>query len=161
MADIVTPEVRSRLMAGIRGRRNRSTELLLASLLRSARLNGWRRHLPITLEIRSAAGGRGQRSKVRPDFVFRKKKVAVFVDGCFWHGCPEHSVRPKSNEAFWAAKIGGNEARDRLVSKSLKARGWVVIRIWEHELLKPSQVLRLLRTKLERELHADVRRIDA
>ena len=69
--------------------------------------------------------------KVRPDFVFPKIKVAVFVDGCFWHGCPRHATRPKNNRAFWDKKLAGNKARDVLVTKTLRRAGWRVIRIWE------------------------------
>lgn len=71
--------------------------------------------------------------RVRPDVVFAKAKVAVFVDGCFWHGCPTHATTPKSNTSYWGPKLAANEARDRRVDAALASEGWRVIRIWEHE----------------------------
>jgi DNA mismatch endonuclease (patch repair protein) len=73
---------------------------------------------------------------VRPDFVFPSLKLAVFVDGCFWHGCPRHATKPKNNAAFWRKKLAANQARDRLVTRVLRSRGWRVLRIWEHELTR-------------------------
>jgi DNA mismatch endonuclease (patch repair protein) len=70
----------------------------------------------------------------KPDFAFRKERVAIFVDGCFWHCCPKHGKMPASNRAFWKEKLAGNRARDRLVNWTLRRRGWRVLRIWEHEL---------------------------
>jgi DNA mismatch endonuclease (patch repair protein) len=70
---------------------------------------------------------------VRPDLAFPRLKIAVFVDGCFWHGCPAHGTAPKTNAEYWAPKLQRNRARDRLVSAALGDAGWVVIRIWEHE----------------------------
>ncbi len=88
---------------------------------------------------------------VRPDFVFRRvlpdgsQGVAVFVDGCFWHGCPKHANLPVNNRAFWRRKLAVNRARDLLVSKSLRKMGWRVVRIWEHELADHRACLRRLR----------------
>ncbi len=70
----------------------------------------------------------------RPDFANRKNKVALFIDGCFWHGCPEHYISPKNNMKFWKNKITVNMARDKIVNKKLEADGWRVIRIWEHSI---------------------------
>lgn len=70
--------------------------------------------------------------RVRPDIVFRRQRMAVFVDGCFWHGCPDHYVAPNANDSFWAGKLVSNRDRDRLVNHSLKEEGWTVVRIWEH-----------------------------
>ncbi len=67
------------------------------------------------------------------DLVFGPAKVAVFVDGCFWHGCPEHATWPKRNAEFWRSKIEGNVARDRDTDARLAAEGWTVLRVWEHE----------------------------
>ena len=119
MPDVMTVAQRSALMGRIRGRGNESTEKLLARLLRAANLAGWRRH--------AAVPG-------RPDFVFRREKVAIFVDGCFWHGCPKHFQAPKARAEFWRTKIDGNKLRDLRVSRLLRQRGWFVIRIWEHAL---------------------------
>ena len=74
---------------------------------------------------------------IRPDFIFPKMKLAVFVDGCFWHGCPDHYVRPRSSTAdFWASKLAQNVARDGRQLKHLQAEGWRVVRVWEHEVEK-------------------------
>jgi DNA mismatch endonuclease (patch repair protein) len=70
---------------------------------------------------------------VRPDIVFTRRKVAVFVDGCFWHCCPEHLARPKSNVEYWTAKLARNVQRDRSNDELLRAHGWQSLRFWEHE----------------------------
>ncbi|MET9481896.1 very short patch repair endonuclease [Streptomyces sp. NPDC006638] len=67
------------------------------------------------------------------DLVFRPKKVAVFIDGCYWHGCPEHYVSPKTNSSYWSDKVAGNMARDRDTDQRLEEAGWKVLRFWEHE----------------------------
>ncbi len=69
----------------------------------------------------------------RADLVFPRRKVAVYVDGCFWHSCPEHATHPKNNALWWAEKLAGNVARDRDTDARLIAAGWAVVRIWEHE----------------------------
>jgi DNA mismatch endonuclease (patch repair protein) len=69
----------------------------------------------------------------RADIVFGPARVAVYVDGCFWHGCPEHGNRPASNQAYWAPKLAGNRARDIDTDRRLRAAGWEVVRVWEHE----------------------------
>lgn len=71
--------------------------------------------------------------RTRPDIAFTRRRVAVFVDGCFWHGCPEHGSWPKSNAEFWREKIEGNARRDREQDEALREAGWDVIRVWEHE----------------------------
>ena len=82
--------------------------------------------------------------RVKPDFVFQKLTVALFVDGCFWHGCPQHGTKPKTNAKFWRDKIAGNKARDRRVNYALRQRGWMVVRLWEHELSRKNET-KLLR----------------
>ena len=124
--DILSRKERSLLMSRIRGKGNEKTEVRLARLLRKAGISGWRRHLPIP---------------GRPDFAFRKQKVAVFVDGCFWHGCPRCFRLPKQNRAFWKAKIEGNRRRDRSVNGRLRRLGWRVIRIKECGLINTSKAL--------------------
>jgi DNA mismatch endonuclease (patch repair protein) len=95
------------------------------------------------VRIRSALHRRGHRFRkdhllraggvrVRPDVVFTRRKVAVFVDGCFWHGCSEHQQIPKTNRDYWAPKLAANVERDRRVDVALTDEGWVVVRIWEH-----------------------------
>ena len=84
----------------------------------------------------------------KPDFTFRAQRVAVFVDGCFWHGCPKHGTRPRHNRAFWQRKLSGNRARDRKVNRALRAQGWRVVRIWEHDLRNGARLLGRLRRAL-------------
>lgn len=93
--------------------------------------------------LRSALHRRGARFRVdtapeseihcRPDVVFHRARLVVFVDGCFWHGCPEHGTQPATNSAYWSAKISRNTARDRMNDSALETRGWTVMRVWEHE----------------------------
>ncbi|WP_127476098.1 very short patch repair endonuclease [Microbacterium sulfonylureivorans] len=71
--------------------------------------------------------------RARADIVFSRRRIAVFIDGCFWHGCPTHGVQPKSNETYWRPKLARNRERDTQVTSDLKARGWTVLRFWEHE----------------------------
>ena len=70
--------------------------------------------------------------RVRPDIAFTKRKVAVFVDGCFWHACPDHGSKPKNNEWYWSPKLLRNVERDRAADAALTADGWQVVRLWEH-----------------------------
>ncbi|MBL8168856.1 MAG: very short patch repair endonuclease [Acidobacteria bacterium] len=151
MSDVFTPEKRSDVMSCIRGRGNRDTELALAKLFRQNRITGWRRHLKIKLAqphvVGSKSTNQNPRNKpktraqlfVHPDFVFRRQRTVVFVDGCFWHGCPKHSNMPVNNRAFWEKKLNGNKARDRFVNQRLRKGGWKVIRIWEHDISKRSE----------------------
>jgi DNA mismatch endonuclease (patch repair protein) len=69
----------------------------------------------------------------RPDIVFTRWRIAVFIDGCFWHVCPEHSAPPRNNTGYWGPKLDGNVARDRRYDEALTTAGWLVIRAWEHE----------------------------
>ena len=119
MADIFTKAKRSEVMSRVRSRGNRSTELRMISIFRSHGISGWRRNRPVF---------------GRPDFVFLVERVAVFVDGCFWHGCPRHYTAPASHAAFWRRKLVANRTRDRLVTRTLTRAGWKVLRIWEHAL---------------------------
>jgi len=90
---------------------------------------------PLTCDLRPSTRAAPRRVTTRPDFVFPRAKLAVFVDGCFWHGCPRHVTWPKANAAFWREKIEGNLARDRRADRTLRAAGWRVLRIWEHALV--------------------------
>lgn len=69
----------------------------------------------------------------RPDIVFTRARLAIFVDGCFWHRCPDHFVSPKTNAEFWERKLTANVERDRRVDAALRENGWEVVRLWEHE----------------------------
>lgn len=133
MADVLTKKKRSQVMAAIRARGNKDTELKLASMLRAAGVTGWRRHQPIP---------------GRPDFVFRHARLAIFVDGCFWHGCRWHCRMPQDNREYWQRKISRNATRDRLTTKLLRQSGWRVIRIWAHSLRSPENVLRSITSQL-------------
>lgn len=127
MSDTVDKAARSRIMAQVRSKGNKSTELKVVRLLRQHRITGWRRHLPL-------AG--------RPDFAFPKAKIAVFIDGCFWHGCPRCYREPKSSVEYWQGKVARNKERDTKVSMELKGKGWRVLRVWECELKNPARMLR-------------------
>lgn len=85
--------------------------------------------------------------RVRPDFIFRTQRVAVFVDGCFWHGCPRHATRPRQNRKFWDEKIARNHQRDLLVTRRLRQRGWTVLRLWECALTRQQQTRTLARLR--------------
>jgi DNA mismatch endonuclease (patch repair protein) len=119
MADVFTKAKRSEVMSRIRGSGNKGTELALANIFRKHGVTGWRRKQPLF---------------GKPDFTFRRQRIVVFVDGCFWHGCPKHSNKPASNREFWEKKLAVNKRRDRLVTKTLRERGWRVVRVWEHDL---------------------------
>lgn len=122
MADVLSKDRRSYCMSRIRGTGNKETELRMIRLLRAGGITGWRRGWPLF---------------GRPDFVFPVARLAVFVDGCFWHGCPRHYTKPANNRDFWRRKLEANRARDRLVNRELKRLGWRILRIWEHDLRLP------------------------
>ena len=120
-------------MAAIRSKGNKGTELKLASILRAAGITGWRRHLPLP---------------GRPDFTFRRQRLAVFVDGCFWHGCRWHCRMPRDDRQYWRLKITRNKKRDRGVCKLLRIRGWRVIRVRGHSLRTPQAAARRTSSEL-------------
>lgn len=138
MPDVFTKAKRSLVMSCIRSKGNRETELEMIRIFRLHGITGWRRGQIVRINTASGL------LRVRPDFVFRSKKVAVFVDGEFWHGHPTRCRIPQTRRSWWAAKIEGNKRRDRLQNRALRAAGWIVVRVWQHELKKPA-VLRKLR----------------
>ena len=114
-----SPLTRARMQR--QGRRDTAPEL---SLRRAV----WRRGLRYRVDVAPIRGPRR-----RADLVFARAKVAVYVDGCFWHSCPKHATTPKANREWWIEKLGANVARDRDTDRRLNEAGWIALRIWEHE----------------------------
>jgi DNA mismatch endonuclease (patch repair protein) len=135
MADVFTKQKRSEVMAAVHGRGNQSTEWRLRARLISSGISGWR------VNAADVIG--------KPDFVFDITRTAVFVDGCFWHGCRHCRNIPATNRKFWIEKIGANRRRDKQVTRMLKKSGWQVIRFWEHELRRePEKCIKSIRVAL-------------
>jgi len=130
---------RSRVMAQIRKSHTKLEDVLVA-ILNSVGLTEYARY---------PKGLPGS-----PDFVFQRERVAIFLDSCFWHGCPKHLRMPTSNLTYWSNKIAGNRERDRRQTRELKDQGWRVLRLWEHELRRPNAVTR----KIHRTLDAALQR---
>lgn len=120
-----SPSVTGRMQRN--ARRDTRPEIAVRSVLHQRGLR-FRADLPLRLPERI----------VRPDVVFTRARVAVFVDGCFWHRCPIHGNQPRANSEYWAPKLERNVARDRAVDRALSAAGWTVVRAWEHD---PPQVV--------------------
>ena len=116
MADVFDGKKRSEIMKKVRSRNNKSTELKLIQVFSENSIKGWRRGYPV---------------KGHPDFVFLDKKIAVFVDGCFWHGHDCRNTRPADHAEYWAKKRERNIRHDKEVTAMFEQRGWRVIRIWE------------------------------
>jgi DNA mismatch endonuclease (patch repair protein) len=122
-------------MSQIRSK-NTEPELTLRKLLSKNKISGYRLHYKKILG--------------KPDIVFPRKKLAIFIDGCFWHKCPSCFIRPKSRIGFWNKKIKDNLIRDKEVNKSLKKNGWKILRVWEHELReKPNKVCQKIIKQLQ------------
>lgn len=117
----VTTPGRSRNMAAIR-RRDTNPEVRLRSALHRL---GYRFRKDYSIRVEGKL--------IRPDIAFTKRRVAVFVDGCFWHSCPEHGRQPNVNGDYWSPKLEGNAKRDREQTAALQSAGWTVLRFWEHE----------------------------
>jgi len=129
MSDTVSRKKRSQIMKANKPKGNKSTELKLIQLFKQLGLKGWRRNYKI-------AG-------CKPDFVFHNKRIAVFADGCFWHGHNCRNLTPKQNSEYWQKKIENNRIRDKQIDERLERKGWKVIRVWECELEKnPQKVMR-------------------
>jgi DNA mismatch endonuclease, patch repair protein len=127
MTDVLTPEQRTYNMSKIQAK-NTGPELKLRTLIRAEGIRGYRIHYNLP---------------GKPDIVFTKKKIVVFIDGCFWHKCPICFQEPETRKEFWMKKIQSNIDRDKKVNEQLKNDGWSVIRIWEHEIKKePEEALR-------------------
>ena len=135
MTDVLTPEQRKKNMSRIRGK-NTSPELKLRKMLWESGIRGYRVHYKLP---------------GKPDIVFTRKKVVVFVDGCFWHKCPVCFRPPETNAEFWNDKLQKNVERDLKVTKELEDLGWTVLRFWEHEVKKtPEDVVARILLALNR-----------
>ena len=119
MADIFDKAKRSEIMKKVRSKNNTSTELKLIQIFKENNIHGWRRNYKV---------------KGHPDFVFLNKKIAIFVDGCFWHGHDCRNTKPKDNQEYWDKKRERNMKHDKEITEYFENRGWTVIRIWECEL---------------------------
>lgn len=137
--DRVTQQVRSKIMALCGSRDNRTTERRMSSLLWSTGLRGYRKHWRVT---------------GTPDFAWPRLKVALFVDGCFWHGCPHCRRYSKSNKTFWNLKVKNNRARDKRVAAKLRRQGWRVVRVWECSVRKARTLGRIERVLTSRGYYA-------
>ncbi|MEO8662762.1 MAG: very short patch repair endonuclease [Bryobacteraceae bacterium] len=134
IVDTVTPEIRSKVMAQVHSQRNRSTEWRLRACLIRAGIRGWKMNSTNLLG--------------KPDFVFLHQRVLLFVDGCYWHGCPKCYRRPSSNTEYWDAKVARNRKRDARTTAQLRQDGWRVLRIWEHQLSAMDLVLQKVKAAL-------------
>jgi DNA mismatch endonuclease, patch repair protein len=130
---------RSRLMSRIRSSGNRTTELKLRFALVRRGIRGWQ------VQPTNLLG--------RPDFYFPDLRIVLFVDGCFWHGCPNCGHLPRTNVSFWATKILDNKRRDCFVTKELLNAGFRVLRFWEHDLNRISRVIDKLQREIDKKLH--------
>lgn len=117
--DHVSPTTRSSIMRAVKSKGARSTERKLRAAIVAKGIKGWRMH--------------ADELPGKPDFIFLERKLAIFVDGCFWHGCPKCYRRPHSSQSYWDAKVAGNIARDKSRRAELRKSGWSVLRFWEHE----------------------------
>jgi DNA mismatch endonuclease, patch repair protein len=133
MADVISKRKRSQVMAAIRSKGNKDTEMKLASILRIYGIKGWRRHALLP---------------GKPDFIFPKQRLAVFVDGCFWHGCRWHCRMPQDNRLYWQNKISRNVERDRAITRLLRRIGWRVLRLWQHSLKDSDSIAHRIKSEL-------------
>ena len=133
MSDIFTPEKRSAVMKAVKSRNTKTTELKMIEIFKELHIIGWRRTYPLI---------------GKPDFVFPKKRIVIFVDGCFWHGHDCRNVTPSDNAEFWEAKRLYNKKHDEEVTQTLVQKNWTVIRIWECELKKKNREVLLEKISL-------------
>lgn len=141
MADIVSQKNRSRIMKSIKGK-NTKLELRFGYKLRSLGVK----------YVKHPGKYFGN-----PDFAIKKLKTVIFVDSCFWHGCPKHCRMPSSNKDYWQAKIARNKKRDRKVNLHYRKRGYKVVRIWEHDLKDDKHVEKKMR--FQRQKHQNQGRV--
>ena len=124
MSDVFDTSKRSHIMQQVKSKNNKSTELKLIQIFKDNHITGWKRNYPV---------------KGHPDFVFLDKKIAVFVDGCFWHGHDCRNTRPSDNAEYWSKKRERNIRHDKDITSLFEQRGWTVLRIWECELKKKNR----------------------
>ncbi len=124
MADVFNESKRSQIMSNVRSEGNKSTEIKLIQIFKECGIKGWRRRYEV---------------KGHPDFVFVEKRIAIFVDGCFWHGHDCRNTRPSDNSEYWSKKRSHNIKHDQEITNLFVQRGWTVIRIWECELKKKNR----------------------
>ena len=130
MADIFTKQERSDIMRKVKSNRNKSTELKIINCFKENKITGWRRNFKLF---------------GKPDFVFPKQRVAIFLDGCFWHGHSCRNTKPKDNKDYWTNKIERNIQRGKLVTEKLTTQKWNVIRFWECELKNDKIIIERLK----------------
>jgi DNA mismatch endonuclease, patch repair protein len=133
MVDVLTKRQRSYNMSMIKAG-NTGPEIALRRLLSASGLKEYRLHYRLT---------------GKPDIVFPKRKIAIFIDGCFWHKCPRCFTVPETNKQFWEGKINSNIKRDKIVNNELRKNGWVIIRIWEHEVNNKKLIKRKIIDKIK------------
>lgn len=132
MADTFSKVERSAIMRKVKGKYNKSTEQRLIEIFKAKGIKGWRRHYPVI---------------GKPDIVFPKQKVAVFADGCFWHGHHCRNITPKQNSTYWDKKRQRNVDRDKIVTQLFQKRAWTVLRFWECDIKTGNIELTMLTTK--------------
>ena len=116
MADVFSKDERTAIMRNVKSKSNKSTEQKLIDIFKAKGIKGWRRNYPV---------------KGKPDFIFPKQRIAIFTDGCFWHGHNCRNITPKQNAEYWTAKRQRNIERDKKVTQYFEQRGWTVLRFWE------------------------------
>jgi len=124
MSDVFSKDKRSEIMSKVRSSGNRSTELQLIAFFKENHITGWQRHYNVI---------------GHPDFVFKERRIALFVDGCFWHGHDCRNTRPIENAEYWQKKREHNIQHDIKIMQHFEERGWRVIRVWECELKKKNK----------------------
>lgn len=130
MSDTFSKDERSQIMRQVKSSRNKSTELMLIKIFKTHSITGWRRNFKIF---------------GKPDFVFPRERIAIFLDGCFWHGHDCRNTKPSDNKDYWTTKIGRNIQRDKEVTEVLAKKNWKVIRIWECKLKNQDYIIELIK----------------
>ena len=145
LADIWTREKRSEVMSKVRSKNNKSTELRLIAQFKYYGVKGWRRNYKV---------------KGKPDFVFHKERVAVFADGCFWHGHNCRVFHPGNNEQYWLNKLEKNRQHDLDITEHLQKLGWRVIRVWECE-IKNGQAIKKIVMELRNQREEMIKKLES